>query len=94
MEKPNEAEEALRESLRYDSKLAQTHYYLGRVLEKEGHDTAAINEYAVAVSTDHASPEACYSLGKLYRKVHRDTDANEMFAEYKRRKDAIAGAPQ
>jgi tetratricopeptide (TPR) repeat protein len=94
MEKPNEAEEALRESLRYDSKLAQTHYYLGRVLEKEGHDTAAINEYAVAVSTDHASPEACYSLGKLYRKVHRNTDADNMFAEYKRRKEALAEAPQ
>jgi tetratricopeptide (TPR) repeat protein len=94
MEKPDEAEAALRESLRYDSKLAQTHYYLGRVLEKEGQDTAAINEYAIAVSSDQASPEACYSLGKLYRKVHRDADANNMFAEYKRRKEALAGTPQ
>jgi hypothetical protein len=64
------------------------------VLEKEGQDTAAINEYAIAVSADHASPEACYSLGKLYRKVHREADANEMFAEYKRRKEALAGTPQ
>ena len=94
MDKPKEAEAALRESLRYDSKLAQTHYYLGRVLEKEGQDAAAISEYAIAVSTDRASPEACYSLAKLYRKVHRETEANEMFAEYKRRKEAIAGSPQ
>jgi tetratricopeptide (TPR) repeat protein len=94
MEKPNQAEAVLRESLRYDSKLAQTHYYLGRVLEKEGQDTAAINEYTIAVSSDQTSPEACYSLGKLYRKVHRDADANDMFAEYKRRKEALAGAPQ
>jgi tetratricopeptide (TPR) repeat protein len=34
MNKPKQAEEFLRESLRYDSKLVQAHYHLGRTLEK------------------------------------------------------------
>jgi tetratricopeptide (TPR) repeat protein len=91
-DKPNAAETALRESLRYDPKLAQTHYYLGRTLEKEGVETQAINEYAIAVSSDSASADACYSLAKLYRKMHRDREANEMFAEYRRRNEALAAA--
>lgn len=86
IEKFKEAEEALRESLRYDPKMAQTHYYLGRTLEKQDRDTEAIEEYKQAVSADTTSPDACYSLAMLYRKLHRDADAAAMFTEYKRRK--------
>jgi tetratricopeptide (TPR) repeat protein len=88
MEKFTEAEAALRESLRYDPKMAQTHYYLGRTLEKEGRDQDAIEEYKQAVSGDKISTEACYSLATLYRKLHRDADATAMFAEYKKRKQS------
>lgn len=90
MDKPEDAERALRESLRYDPKLAQAHYHLGRTLEKEGKETEAIGEYVTAVSGDAAASDACYSLGMLYRKLHRDVEANAMFAEYKRRKQAVA----
>jgi tetratricopeptide (TPR) repeat protein len=86
MERWKEAEAALRESLRYDSKMAQTHYYLGRTLEKQGQDEGAIAEYKQAVSGDKTSSDACYSLATLYRKLHRDADAAAMFAEYKKRK--------
>jgi Flp pilus assembly protein TadD len=81
-----EAEAALRESLRYDPNLAQTHYHLARVLEKEARDNEAIDEYVRAVSLDTTSPDACYSLAMLYRKLHRDTDAEAMFSEYKKRR--------
>ncbi len=52
-DKPKQAEAALRESLSYDSTLAQTHYYLGRTLEKEGEDSAAIQEYVTAAAARH-----------------------------------------
>jgi tetratricopeptide (TPR) repeat protein len=90
MDRPQEAEAALREALRYDSKLAQAHYHLGRTLEKEGRDAEAIEEYRAAVSDDASSPDACYSLAMLYRKLRRDTEANAMFVEYRKRREAQA----
>jgi tetratricopeptide (TPR) repeat protein len=92
MEKSKQAEEVLRESLRYNPKLAQAHYHLARTLEKEGKETEAIDEYVTATSGDTESADACYSLAMLYRKLHRDVEANVMFAEFKRRKQAIASS--
>ena len=90
LEKLEEAERALRESLRYDPGLAQSHYHLGRVLEKEGHDTEAGDEYRKAISLDTSTTEACYSLGQLYRRLHRTEEADAAFAEYRRRKGVPA----
>ncbi|MBV8807053.1 MAG: tetratricopeptide repeat protein [Acidobacteriaceae bacterium] len=86
MDQVKEAESALRESLRYDPNFAQAHYHLGRVLEKEERDTQAIEEYKRAVSLDASSPDACYSLAMLYRKLHRNAEAEAMFAEYRKRR--------
>ncbi|MGI8959031.1 MAG: tetratricopeptide repeat protein [Bryobacteraceae bacterium] len=92
MDQRKAAESALRESLRYDPKLAQAHYHLGRTLEKEGKETEAVAEYLSAVSGNAEGSDACYSLGMLYRKLHRDAEARAMFAEYKRRKQAVASS--
>ncbi len=92
MDQPKAAETALRESLRYRPDLAQSHYHLGRTLEKEGRYREAVDEYASSVSSDTRSPEACYSLAMLYRKMHRDAEADAMLAEYKKRKQ-LASAP-
>ncbi|MFL6354925.1 MAG: tetratricopeptide repeat protein [Bryobacteraceae bacterium] len=89
MDKPEAAETALRESVQYDSKLAQAHYHLARTLEKLGKETEAIEEYVTAVSSDTVASDACYSLAMLYRKLHRDAEANAMFAEYRKRKQAV-----
>ena len=89
-DRPKEAEAALREALRYDPRLVQAHYHLGRTLEKEGRTSEAIDEYRAAVSNDTSSTDACYSLATLYRKLHRDAEANAMFAEYKKRREAQA----
>ena len=90
MNRPEEAEAALREALRYDAKLAPAHYHLGRTLEKERRDAEAIDEYKAAISNDINSADACYSLATLYRKLHRDAEANAMFTEYKKRREAQA----
>jgi tetratricopeptide (TPR) repeat protein len=92
MDKSRDAEPALRESLHYDPKLAQAHYHLGRILEKEGRETEAIDEYVAAVSGDTQASDACYSLAMLYGKLHRDVEANAMFAEFKRRKQAVTSS--
>jgi tetratricopeptide (TPR) repeat protein len=94
MNDPGGAEEALRESLRYDSKLARTHYYLARVLEKEERANDAIAEYQLAIAGDATSADACYSLGLLYRKLHHEAEAYAMFAEYRKRKNTgMTGGP-
>lgn len=81
-----EAEALLRESLRYDPALYEAHYHLGRALEKGGRDEQAIEEYKLAVVADQSASEACYSLGILYRKLNQTADASAMFDEYKKRK--------
>lgn len=86
MDRLHEAEAALRESLRYDPSLAVSSYHLARTLEKQGRDSEAIEEYKQAVAQDHGSSDACYSLAMLYRKLHRESEAQTMFAEYRRRK--------
>jgi tetratricopeptide (TPR) repeat protein len=92
MNQAGEAETALRESLGYTPALAQSHYYLGRALEKEGRETEAINEYVAAISADAVTPEPCYSLAMLYQKQHHDTEAKAMFTEFKRRKQVASAS--
>lgn len=81
-----EAENALREALRYDPKFTMAHYHLGRTLEAEGRDSEAIDEYRAATSHDPVVVEALYSLGLLCRRHDRGAEAEAAFAEYKRRK--------
>lgn len=88
MDQLHEAEADLREAIRYDPRFPEAHYHLGRVLEKEGHDSEAIEEYSRAIALDKTSAEACYSLGSLYRKLNRNSEASAMFSEYKKRKAA------
>jgi tetratricopeptide (TPR) repeat protein len=93
LERPEEAEKALRESLQYDSRFAMAHYHLGRVLETEGHDTAAVDQYRAAIALDTTLAEPCYSLGLLYKRLKRSAEADAAFAEFRRRK-ASAGATE
>jgi tetratricopeptide (TPR) repeat protein len=90
LEKPEEAEQALRESLQYDSGFARAHYHLARVLEKQGRDTEAIGEYRSAISSDSSIAEPCYSLGLLYKRLNRTVEAEAAFAEYKKRRALTA----
>jgi tetratricopeptide (TPR) repeat protein len=81
-----EAEDNLRESVRYDPKFALAHYHLARTLEKEEKDEAAIEEYKSAAALDATLAEPLYSLGLLYRRQGRTTEADSALAEYKKRR--------
>ena len=89
LDRSEEAEAVLRESLKYDSDLAQSHYHLGRALEKQGRNGEAVNEYKAAIKDDLSSTDACYSLAMLYRKMQREEDAKKIFAEYRRRHESV-----
>jgi tetratricopeptide (TPR) repeat protein len=82
----HEAEENLREALKYDPQFALAHYHLGRVLESEGQDDGAIVEYKAAAALDAKIAEPLYSLGRLYLRHGRNAEAESVLAEYKRRK--------
>jgi tetratricopeptide (TPR) repeat protein len=88
LREPKEAENTLRESLKYDPRFATAHYHLGRTLEAEDRDNEAIDEYRLAVSLDPALIEPLYSLGVLYRRHNRSAEAEAAFAAYKKRKAA------
>lgn len=90
---PALAEDALRESLKYDDSMAQTHYYLARSLEKQDKVNEAVEEYRLAVAGDTKSGDSCYSLAMLYQKLHRDAEAKKMFAEFRVRRSATAETP-
>jgi tetratricopeptide (TPR) repeat protein len=92
MNKLKQAENSLREALRYDQKLAVAHYHLARVLEGEAQEHEAVAEYKAAISEDSFSTDACYSLAMLYRRLHQEDEAAAMFTEYKRRKEALPEA--
>jgi tetratricopeptide (TPR) repeat protein len=86
LQRYQEAEENLREALKYDPQFALAHYHLGRVLESEGQDDAAIVEYKSAAALDAKIAEPLYSLGRLYLRHGRTAEAESVLAEYKRRK--------
>ncbi|MGA7413691.1 MAG: tetratricopeptide repeat protein [Bryobacteraceae bacterium] len=86
VQKFSEAEQSLRESLKYDPKFALAHYHLGRVLENLQRDDAAIEEYQSAAALDPKFPEPLYSLGLLYRRLGRATESESALAEYRKRK--------
>jgi tetratricopeptide (TPR) repeat protein len=86
LREPKEAENALRESLKYDPRFATAHYHLGRALEAEDRDNQAIDEYRAAISLDPALIEPLYSLGLVYRRHNRLAEAEAAFAAYKKRK--------
>ena len=86
LQKFHEAEDSLRESLKYDPRFAEAHYHLGRALEGQGRNEEAIGEYKLASEMDTKVPEPVYSLALLYRKLGRSDEAAKALAEYKRRK--------
>jgi tetratricopeptide (TPR) repeat protein len=88
-----QAEENLRESLKYDPQFALAHYHLARTLESEQKSDAAIEEYKSAAALDQKLAEPLYSLGLLFRRRGRTAEAENALAEYRKRK-ALSGDSQ
>jgi tetratricopeptide (TPR) repeat protein len=91
LQKLAEAETSLREALRYEPQFAQAHYHLGRVLEKTGDNTKAIEELQTAARLDPAMAEAEYTLSQIFRRLGRNAEAAKALEEYKKRRGPTAG---
>jgi tetratricopeptide (TPR) repeat protein len=62
-----EAEGRLRESINIDPRFPKAHFRLGQVLEKQGKIAEAIRELEEAASLDPSYPEPHYALGRIHR---------------------------
>lgn len=76
LDRLDEAEEHLRDSVDIDPRFPVAHLRLGQVLEKKGRYEEAIAELERAASLDPTYPEPHYALGRIYRK-QRDFKAAE-----------------
>jgi len=68
----NDAENNLREAVRYDPRLPRAHYELGRVLDQEGKAEGAIQELKAASAVDPNYPEPHYLLGRIYHRLGKE----------------------
>jgi tetratricopeptide (TPR) repeat protein len=64
-----EAEKNVREAINYDSRLPQSRYQLGRVLEQQGRNQEAVLALKEAAALDPAYPEPHYLLGRIYQRL-------------------------
>lgn len=67
LDRLEEAQPVLRESLQFDPNFAQAHYQLGVLLEKRNETTLAVEELNRAAVLDPADPQPHYALMRIYR---------------------------
>ncbi len=85
--KLTDAENHLREALRYDAKLPQAHYQLGQALEKQSRYAEAIQHLNQAATLDSTYPEPHYTLGRIYQRTgdrERATKSIERFRQLRK----------
>ena len=75
LERLDEAEAALRESLAVEPQFPVAHLRMGRVLESEGHIDQAIEELKEAARFDPTYPEPHYALARIYKKRGDESSA-------------------
>ena len=79
-----EAERSLREALQYAPGLAQAHFRMGALYDKEGYENEALGELKQAVSLDRNYPDPLYALMRIYRRRGEEQLAEQTLAEFKR----------
>lgn len=67
LDRLNEAETYLRESLKYDPKSPKTRYRLALLFEKQGKLEDAVSQLKESAATDASYPEPHYALNRIYR---------------------------
>jgi len=84
LERLDEAESHLRDSLSIDSRFPTAHLRLGQVLEKKERLDDAVAELGEAARLDPTYPEPHYALARIYRKRHKQEKAeteSQLFQE-------------
>src|SRR5258708_29197550 len=89
-----DAKKNLDEALRYDAKLPQAQYQLGRVLEMLGNFDGALDALAKAAELDHGYPEPHLALGRIYHRIGNLQRADSEIARFQQLKKAHQASPQ
>lgn len=90
----DEARKNLDEALRYDPRLPQAHYQLGRLLEMQGKFDAATDELTKALEFDQQYPEPHLALGRIYHRTGNRQKAEEEIARFQQLKKPHQAAPE
>lgn len=83
-----DAKKNLDEALRYDAKLPQAQYQLGRVLEMQGKFDTALEALTKASELDQQYPDPHLALGRLYHRLGNRQRAESEIARFKQLKKA------
>ncbi len=86
LDRLDEAQGYLNESLRNNPNLAQSHYQLGVILEKKNEVERAVQELEKAATLDSSYSEPHYALGRIYRRLGQREKAEAAFAAFERLK--------
>lgn len=84
----DEAEGALKDSLQCDERFPNAHYQLGLLLERQGRDAEAIEQLQKAVSLKPDFADPYYALGRAYRRVGNEKKAQLAFGTFQKLKEA------
>jgi len=94
LDRQNDAESSLRESLRYDAKFAKAHYQLALLLERQSKLEDAVAQLQQAAASDPAYAEPHYALNRIYRKQGQLQSAQVALEVFQRLKKGKAPASQ
>jgi tetratricopeptide (TPR) repeat protein len=86
LDRLDEAESCLRESLRDDPRFPQAHYQMGLLLEKRSKDGEAVEELKQAAALNPSYAEPYYLLGKIYRRQGKEDLAQTAWSMFQKLK--------
>jgi tetratricopeptide (TPR) repeat protein len=94
MNRLEEAKKTLDEAIRYDAKLPQAQYQLGRLLEMQDKFDAAREAFTKASELDLEYPEPHLALGRIYHRLGNGQRAQDEIARFQQLKKAHHAAPE
>jgi tetratricopeptide (TPR) repeat protein len=75
LDRLEEAQPFLKESLQFDANFAQAHYQLGVLLGKQNEMPLAVKELNRAAVLDEADPQPHYALARIYKRMGNEEQA-------------------
>lgn len=89
-----DAKKNLDQALRYDPRLPQAHYQLGRLLEMQGKFDAALDALTKASEFDQQYPEPHLAMGRIYHRLGDRKKAEDEITRFQQLKRAHEAAPE
>lgn len=88
LDRLNEAEESLKQSLQCDPRFPRGHYQMGFLLGKQKKNDRAVEELKEAAALDPSYAEPYYLLGQIYQRKGDQQEAAEAWATFEKLKKA------